>query len=139
MTERQRANQKTKVLEELAIVPLVEAACRKVALPRSTYYRWRKDDEKFADAVDQALDKGRERICDMAESQLIKKIGNGDLQTIKFWLTNNSMRYKPKKPLEQTRQSYGRPILPILNGLVKSSSMPGKNTMIEIEDDGAEL
>ena len=101
MTALQQAKLKSKVLEELATNPIVEAACRKVSLPRSTYYRWRQADEEFAREVDKALENGRDRINDMAESQLIKRIGGGDLPTIKFWLMNNRSDTAQRKQLRR--------------------------------------
>lgn len=111
MAEKNRAYQKAKILEELALNPIVEAACRKAKLPRSTFYLWCTEDEVFEDAVVFAKAKGRDRINDMAESQLIKGIGNGEFRHIKYWLDHNQARYiskrTAKRPFKFLRMKLG--------------------------------
>ena len=55
MSRHQRKDKK-QLLERLRKTPIVEIACKQVGLPRATYYRWRKDDEAFAEACDEAIE-----------------------------------------------------------------------------------
>lgn len=84
------------ILEQLSKTPIIEAVCKKVGIARSSFYRWRKDDKDFAQAVDEALTKGKSLINDMAESQLISAIKDKNMTAIIFWLKNNHRNYKNK-------------------------------------------
>lgn len=61
---------------------IVSDACEMAGIPRKTYYRWVKDDEDFADKVKDMAD----FQCDFVESQLLKKIEEGDTTAIVFYL-----------------------------------------------------
>lgn len=88
--------QKNSVLEQLKKTPVVEIACKKVGIGRSTYYRWRKEDASFLEATHNALETGCSLINDMAESQLIKAIQDGNMTGIIFWLKNHHYQYTNK-------------------------------------------
>jgi ACT domain-containing protein len=70
---------KKALLDYLQKTPIVEVACKQTGVGRSTYYRWRKDDEEFAEAADNAIEQSTGVINDMAESQLIKAIKNNNM------------------------------------------------------------
>ena len=78
----QTKRMKDALLEELAKYPIIQIACQRTGVGRSTFYKWKKQDKKFSDIAD-----------DMAESQLIKAIGNGNMTGIIFWLKNNHADY----------------------------------------------
>ena len=84
------------LLEQLRKTPIVETACQKVGVGRSTYYFWRQEDSEFARLADEAIHAGKQLVSDVAESQLITLIKNGNLQSIIFWLKNNHDDYKTK-------------------------------------------
>lgn len=88
--------QKNSLLEQLKKTPVVEIACKKVGVGRSTYYRWRKEDTSFLEATHDALETGCGLINDMAESQLIKAIQDGNMTGIIFWLKNHHQQYTNK-------------------------------------------
>jgi hypothetical protein len=95
-----QARLKKKILEQLAKAPIVELACRKAGVPRSTYYRWLKDDNEFREFSEQAIDHGRDSMNDMAESKLIQKVQDGEMRALIYWLENNNSRYvKPRRPV----------------------------------------
>jgi hypothetical protein len=79
---RKQDMDKKKMLRALAKSPIVEVACKQISLPRTTYYRWRKDDEEFAEACDVALEESAGRINDLAESQLISAIKEQNMTAI---------------------------------------------------------
>tara|TARA_R100000781_G_scaffold92092_1_gene57031 strand:+ start:13836 stop:14189 length:354 start_codon:yes stop_codon:yes gene_type:complete len=61
---------------------VVTVACKQTDIPRSTYYKWLKEDEDFARAV-----KEIENIAlDFGESQLHKQIGDGNTSATIFFL-----------------------------------------------------
>ena len=96
MNDIQQEKTKQDIIIQLQKTPIIEYACKNTGLGRSTFYRWRKDDESFANEVDQALTKGRLLINDMAESQLISGIKDKNMTAIIFWLKHNHKNYSTK-------------------------------------------
>lgn len=90
--ERIEANKKA-LIEQLKKTPIVQICCEKVNIGRATYYRWRKDDEEFVKLADEAIAEGNELVNDMAESQLMAAIRDGNLGGIIFWLKHHHPRY----------------------------------------------
>ena len=71
---------KLKALE--SSLGVVTVACKKADIPRSTYYKWLKEDKDFALAVEDI-----ENIAlDFAESQLHSQIGDGNTSATIFYL-----------------------------------------------------
>ncbi len=83
-----------KLLKALEDTPLIETACRKIGIARSTYYRWCNDDRKYYHRSEAAKIKGREKLNDFVESKLLENIKNNQQSAIQFWLTNNSKTYR---------------------------------------------
>ena len=83
-----------KMVEYLERTPVVESACSKLNISRSTYYRWMESDLAFKKDIEQALEQGRSVVDDVAESHLISGIKDGNMGAVKFWLANNNERYK---------------------------------------------
>jgi len=94
--EKRQKTAKEVLLEQLKKTPIIEVACQKVGIGRATYYRWRKEDEQFTQASDQAKGEGELLINDMAESQLISAIKEKNLTAIIFWLKNHHPTYGTK-------------------------------------------
>lgn len=88
--------QKRAFLEQLPKYPIVQVACEKSGVGRSTYYAWRKDDKKFAKEADEAITSGTNFINDMAESKLIQNIQSGNNTAIIFWLKNHHDSYNDR-------------------------------------------
>jgi len=95
IVKRQDTN-KELLLEQLKKTPIVQVACEKVGVGRATYYRWRKEDENFAEKADQAILDGNFLVNDLAESQLINSIKNSNLGAIVFWLKHHHPNYATK-------------------------------------------
>lgn len=83
-------------IEQLNKTPIIQVVCEKIGLPRTTFYRWKENDEKFAEAVDEATNEGRHLINDFAESQLLNAIKNNNLKAIIYWLNHNHKNYTNK-------------------------------------------
>ena len=97
---RNQQQDKKKLLAQLAKTPIVEAACKQIGLPRSTYYRWRKEDEAFAEACDETIELSVGRINDLAESQLINAIKDRNMSAITFWLKHHHKSYETRVRLD---------------------------------------
>jgi len=88
--------QKKALIVQLRRTPIVEFACGRAGVGRSTYYKWRAQDKIFARVADSALEAGQFLINDAAESQLIRKIQDGDNTAIIFWLKHNHPKYSTR-------------------------------------------
>lgn len=62
----------------------ISVACRSIGIDRSTHYRWLKEDEQFAKAIEEI--EPDEDLVDFAENALQKKIQDGDTTAIIFTL-----------------------------------------------------
>lgn len=61
---------------------IISDACKAVNVSRPTFYKWKREDKEFSDAVDEI----NEQVVDLAENALIKKIKEGDVTSIIFFL-----------------------------------------------------
>lgn len=91
--EVRQTKQKEMFIEQLKKTPIIQVVCEKVGITRVTYYRWHKADREFAEAADIALADGSGLVNDMAESQLMTAIRDGNLTAIIFWLKNHHKTY----------------------------------------------
>jgi len=87
---------KQAILENLRKIPIIQIACERIGVNRSTYYRWRKTDPVFAKAADEAIKTGLSLVNDLAESQLIAAIRDQNMSGIIFWLKHRHKAYKNK-------------------------------------------
>ncbi|OGI77799.1 hypothetical protein A3D42_00670 [Candidatus Nomurabacteria bacterium RIFCSPHIGHO2_02_FULL_41_18] len=90
-TERQ----KKALVIQLRKTPIVQIACERSGVGRSTYYKWRVKDRTFARAADRALEAGRFFINDLAKSKLLQMIKDGNTTAIIFWLKHNDPQFAP--------------------------------------------
>ena len=83
-------NKKEKLLEALKETQgLIYHACKKAGnISRSTYYRYLKEDEEFAQAVEDI----KEAQIDYVEGQLIKNISDGKETSIIFYLKSKAKK-----------------------------------------------
>ncbi len=84
------------MLEQLTKTPVVQIAVEKVGISRSTFYRWKEEDPKFAKEADQALTEGIALVNDMAESQLLSAIRDRNITAIFYWLNHRHSAYSNK-------------------------------------------
>ncbi|MEK7218101.1 MAG: phBC6A51 family helix-turn-helix protein [Patescibacteria group bacterium] len=95
-TAERTAREKATLIEQLRRTPIVHAACEKTGVSRQTFYRWRKADEAFAKAADEALSDGIALMNDMAEGQLLSGVRDGNLGAITYWLKHRHAAYGNK-------------------------------------------
>lgn len=93
---KRQYKEKELLLEQLKKTPIVQLAAEKTGVGRATYYRWRKDDLKFAEDADTALEEGNKLINDMAESQLMSAIHDKNMTAIIYWLNHHHPAYTTK-------------------------------------------
>ncbi|MBU6321299.1 MAG: hypothetical protein KGI78_00375 [Patescibacteria group bacterium] len=84
------------ILEHLRKTPILQIACDRAGVSRSSVHRWRKEDPAFAKAVDEAIAEGTALINDAAESQVIAGIKNGHPTFTIFWLKNKHPDYRQR-------------------------------------------
>lgn len=95
-TAKRQAKNKDDLLEQLSKRPIVQIACEKTGVSRATYYRWRHEDQEFADRADKAIGFGNLLMNDMAESQLLSLIKDKNVTAIIFWLKHHNPVYAPR-------------------------------------------
>ena len=91
------------LLEQLKKTPIVQIACEKTDVGRSTYYRWRDEDKEFAKRADEALQEGSLLINDMAESQLLSAVRDKNMTAIIFWLKHHHKAYANRLEISAIR------------------------------------
>ena len=89
--------EKALMTEKLREIPIVQVACVKAGIGRSTYYRWLRDDSAFARACAEAMQEGAELINDMSESQIVSLIKKEKLPAISLWLKHHHPTYGAKE------------------------------------------
>ncbi len=83
-------------LAQIRKIPIIQVACEKVGVARSSVYRWRDEDEEFNKELEQALAEGEALINEMSESQLISLIREKSWQAISFWLRKRSPKFRDR-------------------------------------------
>ena len=91
-----RNRDKELLLEQLRKIPIITVACEKVGVGKSTVYRWREEDKKFAKNLEEALTEGESLVNDMGESQLISLIKERNLPAIRFWLNHRHAKFRDR-------------------------------------------
>jgi ACT domain-containing protein len=90
------------LLEQLRKTPIIQIACEKLNISRMSFYRWKKEDEKFAEEVEGAILDGQLLVNDIAESQLISAIKDRNMSAVMSWLKHHHPTYKAKLQIEGT-------------------------------------
>jgi hypothetical protein len=86
-------NDQELLIEQLKKTPIVQITCEKTSIGRATYYRWLEKYPNFAKRANEAIKEGEALVSDMAESQLLAAIRDGNLRAIVFWLRNHHKNY----------------------------------------------
>jgi hypothetical protein len=92
--ERLRAKKaKEQIIEYLRKYPIVEAACGKVGISRSTHYEWFNGDLVYRGKVEAAIEASVGTVNDVAESNIINKVKGGDFKAAAYWLEHHHPAY----------------------------------------------
>lgn len=91
-----RNKDKELFLEQLKKVPIIQVACEKVGIARSTVYRWKEQHKTFAEAMEAAITEGEALINDLSESQLLTLIKEKNWSAISFWLRHRNPKFRDR-------------------------------------------
>jgi transposase-like protein len=81
------ADKKQQILHELSEqLGNISAACMVCGIDRTSYYRWIKEDAKFAKKADEAIESGKARFVDLAEHGLAHNVKQKDQRAIEYTL-----------------------------------------------------
>ncbi len=101
MVDKSRHIKKEAMLDALEqCLGVVTTACKQVDVPRSTYYKWLKTDDEFADKV-----KEIENVSlDFAESKLFEQIQDNNTTATIFYLKTKGRKrgYWEKQQMDMT-------------------------------------
>ncbi len=86
--------EKERILELLAESGNVSYACKKVGIARKTFYRWKEEDVEFSDEADVAISSGKSFVNDLAHTQLVRSIQEGDFRAVRFQLVSCHPDYR---------------------------------------------
>ncbi|MFH1244203.1 MAG: phBC6A51 family helix-turn-helix protein [bacterium] len=84
------------LIAQLKKAPIVQIACEKTGIARSTYYRWRNNSKSFTKEADKSIAGGVALVNDMAESQLLSAIKDRNISAIFYWLNHRHPSYGNK-------------------------------------------
>jgi hypothetical protein len=105
---------KQKFIKELAKSGNVYVASLKAGINRDSHYRWKREDKEYRRIATLAERLGRENNCDVAEHALMVNVKEKKMDAIKYVLSHNSKRYKPKRTSNVViEHRTGTKILPI--------------------------
>jgi ACT domain-containing protein len=93
---------KNAIVEQLRKTPIIQIACEKLNISRMSFYRWKNEDEAFAQKVDEALLDGQLLVNDLAESQLISAVKDRNMSAIMSWLKHHHPSYRTRVQIEGT-------------------------------------
>ena len=91
---------KLEVIEQLKKMPIIEAACKRANVGRSTFYRWKSEDAEFSKAADAAMEEGLLLMNDLSENQLFALVKEKNLGAITFFLKHRHPAYGTRVKIE---------------------------------------
>lgn len=94
--KRRQDKAKASLIDQLKKLPVVQLACEKVSVGRSTYYRFLDDDEDFRKLAEEAIAEGKKVMNDFAETQLISLIRDQSFAAIQLWLRTHHNDYRTR-------------------------------------------
>ncbi len=114
-----QTREKTLMVEQLRKTPIVQVCCEKLGIARTTFYDWCKKDQEFAKAVDAALSDGTGLMNDLAESQLLSAVRDGNLGAITYWLKHRHPAYATKMEVKAELRRMDDSLTPEQQALVE--------------------
>lgn len=97
MTIRQRTSLKKQILERLTKNFTISSACRATGIDRKTFYRWILEDAEFKREAYENIQESKKDVTDMAYTQIVHLINNGNLTAAMYWLNNVDPEINDKK------------------------------------------
>lgn len=112
---------KTLLIDQLRKTPIVSIACEKTGIGRTSYYRWRDEDKDFATLADKSLAEGILLMNDMAESQLLTAIKEGNITSVFYWLNHRHKAYSNKLEINGSIETKNRELSEEQMGQIKKA------------------
>ncbi|MCX6813141.1 MAG: hypothetical protein NTV77_01485 [Candidatus Azambacteria bacterium] len=84
------------LIGQLKKMPIVQIACEKSGISRTTFYRRKSENMKFRKTVEAAIIEGESFITDISESQLISLIKDKNFPALHLWLRHHHPKYAAK-------------------------------------------
>ena len=82
-----------RICDELVKMPSIRHVCSKIGIDHSTFYRWQSKHPTFYKLTLVALVMGRDRMCEAAESVVVRGIQENNFKAATYWLSHNHPRY----------------------------------------------
>ncbi len=101
-TKSDQARIKAQIIKLLSQVHVVTAVCQKVNITPKTFYKWKKEDSKFAQQTDEAVRESVDIISSQAKINIIQAIKNGNLSASKMWLSVHDPAFSKNKYQKNT-------------------------------------
>ncbi len=108
-------------LEQLRKTPIVQIACDKAGVSRNSIYRWRRENEQFRKAWNEAIAEGELLVNDIGESQLITMIREKNWSAISFWLRHHHPKYADKLLINAVVNNQDESLTPEQEALVREA------------------
>ena len=139
--DKRIARDKELLLENLKVTAVVEMACQKSEISRSTYYRYRQQDPEFAQKADEALNDGTQLMNDVAESYLLAAIKSKNMSAISLWLRTHHPAYASKLEIAGSIKQIKEELTPeqqkIVEEALSLASIIKKEGMKKLNNDNA--
>lgn len=84
---------KAQIIELIERIPIDSHVCKQAGISRSTLYRWLEQDPYFQREFTDSKQISMASVSDIAESNLIKMINDGNITAIIFWLKSHRAAY----------------------------------------------
>jgi predicted DNA binding protein len=122
---------KKQFLDELRRIPIIQVACERTNVSRTSVYRWKNRHPEFAKEIEEALAEGEALVNDMSENQLLVMIRDKNWSAISFWLRHRNPKFKDK--VEITTKIIDDKLSPEQEQIVRKALELG--SIIKKEDD----
>jgi hypothetical protein len=119
--EKRKKQDKDLLIEQLKKIPIVQAACEKCNVSRATFYRWKSEDQNFANQAEAAIKEGLSLVTEVAEGKLISAIRDRNLTGIIFWLKTHHKDYTNKLELSGQIEVDNRILTPEQKDLIEKA------------------
>lgn len=116
-----QSREKRMMIEQLRKTPIVQVCCEKLSIARTTFYDWCKRDLDFAKGVAAALSDGTGLMNDLAESQLLSAVRDGNLGAITYWLKHRHPAYATKMEVKAELRRMDDSLTPEQEALVEKA------------------
>jgi len=130
------------LLEQLRINHVIELACQRAEVGRSTYYRYRQQDPEFAKEADEAMREGILFINDIAEGSMISAIKNKNMSAIQLWLRTHHPAYATKLQISGTIEQLREDLTPdeqrVVEEALKLAAIIKKENINKLNDNDYE-